>query len=452
MLLRAKKIYIENETKQDLRQSLLPITLDLADVSKGIYMSSKELNTCSQTLMETSHEVESHMHINEHMVGKVKEEVYAINQAAEEIQFHAKQNERLSSENLQNVVVSRKDLNISVNRVEALFHYFDEVEQMLEKLQSYSKSIGNITTYIDQIASKTSIVSINASIEAARAGEAGRGFMVITDSIKGLANQSKEFSNHISSMLQDMTICIEEFNEISKMNRENITHTKESISMLEKNLENIEHSTFELDKNIQGTLTSSNKIKDSVEKGDEAVQSLTDSFNQTIEYSETMMQAIQRQQDVVAQITKLNEKTKAISENQLNAVLDGSMEEKLIKIGEKLAAYIGPRDTQTLQRLAKKYLLASINYIDDQGYFEAAANEKSIGFNIFKVEPQYKQFKADKEAIRVYPLSRNLFTGEIVRYASVKHIHTNQLISVGFNLESLKVISEMTMEEIEQLG
>ena len=74
----------------------------------------------------------------------------------------------------------------------------------MEHITEISKEIGNIITDIEDIASQTNLLSLNASIEAARAGEAGKGFAVVASEIQKLSSQSDSTASKIQEIITDL--------------------------------------------------------------------------------------------------------------------------------------------------------------------------------------------------------------------------------------------------------
>lgn len=94
----------------------------------------------------------------------------------------------------------------------------DDMKEMVEamnRINETSRQIGNIISEIENIASETNMLSLNASIEAARAGEAGRGFSVVADQIRQLAEQSSKSAVDTRALIEGALKEVNEGNRVA---------------------------------------------------------------------------------------------------------------------------------------------------------------------------------------------------------------------------------------------
>lgn len=91
----------------------------------------------------------------------------------------------------------------------------EELLDAMARINENSKKIGNIISEIEDIASQTNMLSLNASIEAARAGEAGRGFSVVADQIRQLAEQSTKSAVDTRALIEGAMKEIENGNKVA---------------------------------------------------------------------------------------------------------------------------------------------------------------------------------------------------------------------------------------------
>ena len=96
----------------------------------------------------------------------------------------------------------------------------NELLAEMEHITEISKEIGNIITDIEDIASQTNLLSLNASIEAARAGEAGKGFAVVADQIGKLASDSAKSVVNTRDLIDKTLVEIEKGNAITSATAE----------------------------------------------------------------------------------------------------------------------------------------------------------------------------------------------------------------------------------------
>lgn len=91
-----------------------------------------------------------------------------------------------------------------------------ELSEAMDRINEASQQIGNIISEIENIASETNMLSLNASIEAARAGEAGRGFSVVADQIRQLAEQSSKSAVDTRALIEGTVKEVKNGNKVAE--------------------------------------------------------------------------------------------------------------------------------------------------------------------------------------------------------------------------------------------
>lgn len=194
------------------------------------------------------------------------------------------------------------------------------VIESIQELEKQTKSIGQIVSAINDIASETNLLSLNASIEAARAGEAGRGFSVVATEIRKLADQSMESANQIQMIIEQIVLTTKNAVEIAQQadsivqeqqtavddTTDAFKTMEQQVALLMKELEDILAGVKEMDRTRSSTL--------------EAIQGISAVSEQTAASATSVTGVVGRQLEEVEDLSQNSERLSASAEELEQAI------------------------------------------------------------------------------------------------------------------------------------
>ncbi|MBR0031541.1 MAG: methyl-accepting chemotaxis protein [Treponema sp.] len=117
---------------------------------------------------------------------------------------------------------------------------FTSLSQIISKISDQTALMLETNTIIATITEQTNLLAMNASIEAAHAGDTGKGFSVVADEIRKLAEQTREQSEGIEKVIRDITASIEEVSRVSEETSESISKSVLAVDSVRDSFSQIE--------------------------------------------------------------------------------------------------------------------------------------------------------------------------------------------------------------------
>ena len=196
---------------REMRQTISKLIQQTSDSSNQFAASSEELTASAHQSAQASEQVAQSVTNSASAVVEqqsyVNDAMDAINNALESIDNLAKTADKVAA----HVATANDEAAAGTEAVETAVNQIISVEKIVndsaltvDKLGKRSQEIGQIVEAISGIAEQTNLLALNAAIEAARAGEHGRGFAVVSEEVRKLAEESQEAAQKIGTLIGDI--------------------------------------------------------------------------------------------------------------------------------------------------------------------------------------------------------------------------------------------------------
>ena len=140
----------------------------------------------------------------------------------------------------------------------------ERTNKLVEVLAGAAQKIGEVVSFISDIAGQTNLLALNATIEAARAGDAGKGFAVVAGEVKGLANQTAKATDEIAQQIATIQSATSDAVEAIKAITKTIDAISQTAADISHSVEQQASATQEISQTIQHTASAAREVNERI--------------------------------------------------------------------------------------------------------------------------------------------------------------------------------------------
>jgi methyl-accepting chemotaxis protein len=312
---------------QKIEDNLRIIIKQIAYNSQNVASSSEELTATSQQVSnavnEVSREIEEIANGANEQADDTQKAVTNITELGELIEKEQVKLSNLNQSSSQVINLKEEGINNIqdlVDKTKMNEKASKEINEVIVNANESAEKIYQASEMIKNIAKQTNLLALNAAIEAARAGESGKGFTVVADEIRKLAEQSDEFTEEISNIINDLKDKTE--NAVTTMKHMDIivNEQAESVKKTESKFEGIAEAIEKNKNSIDELNKSSKSMEDKKDNIISIIENLSAISEENAAGTEEASASVEEQTTSMEQIANASEKLSKLAEDMNQSV------------------------------------------------------------------------------------------------------------------------------------
>ena len=291
----------------DIIDQIMNVSNNLAASSQELSASSEEMKASAEEVATATEEVASGAEEQTAQIEETSSNIDELDQGLDNINQLSENMNNQSGKVLENIKSGNQSIEKSIDQINRVKLQAEKTSKNVNELGERSQKIGEIVELIEGISSQTNLLALNAAIEAARAGEAGRGFSVVADEIRQLAEESSNATQEITGLIKEIQngakASVEEMNKA----QEAVGDSVEAIGVTDQSFKVIQEAVNSLEDLINNLDNSAERISENSAMVNRSIQEIGSVSEQSAANAEEVVASTEEQASSTQEIVHASE-------------------------------------------------------------------------------------------------------------------------------------------------